>query len=42
MSQLLFITKIIETIVAKQLNNYVLYFNILNPKQSRFRTFYST
>ena len=36
-SQLPFISKIIEKIVAKQLNNYLLHFNILDPKHSGFR-----
>ena len=40
-SQLPFISKIIEKIVAKQLNNYLLHFNILDPKQSGFRKFHS-
>ena len=41
-SQLPFISKSIEQIVAKQLNNYLLYVNILDPKQSGFRKFHST
>ena len=31
-----------ETIVAKQLNNYLLHFNILDPKQSGFIKCHST
>ena len=31
-----------EKIVAKQLNNYLLHFNILDPKQSVFKNCHST
>ena len=42
-SQLYFINKIIDIkIVAKHLNNYLLHFNILDPKLSGFRKFHST
>ena len=41
-SQLPFISKIMEKIVDKQLNNYLLHFNILDPKQIRFGKCHST
>ena len=35
-SQLPFISKSMENIMAKKLNNYLLHFNILDLKQSEF------